>query len=289
MSVSQDVTAFQEEIVGREVKASAAEKYGRWAERFEAWRPGGDPDEEMLRDFDTFLEDDARVDYPWENARGRPAPDSYAYSSRIGALSGVKQWADYHYGVSIDREVQNIALGEPADFDPTILDPAEVRRVQREASFACDNPDCEVAIGVGYDAIMRGAELADVRREDVDPAEGAVYVRAKKDSDSKHIELDPDTWAKLSAFVDAHPDREYLFRNAYGRAWTPAAWNQHFRRKHHDAGFHAYARHSPITNRLRAGEAFGSVYLRARHTYPRTTLKYVGIVGGVDAPAWATS
>lgn len=289
MSVTQDVETFQAEIKGREVNSEGTvAQYGRWAERFEAWRPGGDPDEAMLRDFDTFLEDDARVDYPWSNRRGPDPPDAYAYTSRVGALSAAKLWADYNYGVKIERDVQNIALGEPPDFDPTILDAHEVRQIVDNASATCSNPDCKTAIAVGYDAILRGAELAEVTAEDVDRDRGTLYVHAKKNSDSKHIELSDTAWQKLDAHLGRHPDREYLFRNSYGRAWNAAAWNQHFRRKHEPAGFHAVARHSAITNRLRNGEDFGSVYLRARHSYPRTTLKYVSIVGG-DAPDWATS
>lgn len=289
MSVTEAAQEFENDITGRDVnRADTAKRYARWARRFEAWRPGGDPDAEMLREFDTLLEDEDLPDYPWENARGPSAPPSYAYRTRIVALSGTKLWTDYHYGERIEKEVQNIALGEPAEFDPTILDPGEIERTINTATTACDNPDCQTAMAVGYDAIMRGAEVADVRAEDVDRSDRSLYVRAKKGSEPASVSLSDGAWRKIESHVAAHPDREYLFRNAYDRAWTPEAWNQHFRRKHNDAGFHAFARHSAISNRLRQGEDFGQVYLRARHQNPATTLKYVDKIG-VDPPGWATS
>lgn len=288
MSVVQEVDSWKEQVMGREINSEGTlDGYTRWIKRFEAWRPGGDPGEGMVRDFDSFLQDEDRTDYPWENARGRSAPDAYAYRSRVGALSGVKLWLRHQYDVEVTTEVQNIAIGEPADFDPTVLEPAVVERVINDASFACDNPDCSAAVALGHDAILRGAELADVRREDVDLEEQTLYVRAKKGNESTHLKIGDTAWTKLRQHAQAHPDRDYLFRNDYDRAWTAAAWNQHFRRKHHEAGFHSFARHSAISNRLRQGEDFGQVYLRARHQNPSTTLKYVNYVGvDVAAPDW---
>lgn len=287
MSVSESVSNFEDHITGREVNEDTAVRYGRWCRRFEAWRPGGDPDEEMLRDFDTFLEDEKRPDYSWENSRGRAAPASYSHRTRVSALSACKLWLRHNYDTEIVTDIQDIALGEPAPFDPTIIPPAEIERTIENAAVDCSNPDCKTAIRVGYDAIMRGAELADVRAEDVDRSEQTLYVRAKKGSEPKHIDLGTKAWAALERHVEAHPDREYLFRNSYGRAWRPASWNQHFRRKHHEAGFHAFSRHSAITNRLRDGEDFGQVYLRARHRHPSTTTKYAS-VAGVDTPGWVS-
>jgi len=285
MAATDTTGSFAEDIVGREVGSEdTAERYARWATRFEAWRPQGDPTAEMLREFDTLLESEDHRSYPWENSRGKSAPPSYAYRSRVQALSGVKLWAEYEYDTRIEKEVQNIALGEPADFDPTIIDPVDVQGVIAQAPLACDNPDCQTAIQVGYDAILRGSELADVRAEDVNRDDQTLYVRAKKGSEPTNIKLGDEAWQALLQHANAHPKRDYLFRNSYDRAWTADAWNQHFRRKHHPAGFHALARHSAITNRLKQ-EDFGSVYLRARHQNTQTTLKYVDAVG-LDAPDW---
>lgn len=287
MSASDATQEFAEDILGRDVGAEdTADRYSRWALRFEAWKPAGEPSADMLRDFDSFLQDEDRIDYPWENARGRPAPASYAYQTRISALSGVKLWAEYSYDQRIEKEVQNLSKGEPAPFEPTVLDPGTIETVIQTAPAACDNPECQVAIRVGYDAIMRGAELADVRAEDVNPEDRSLYVRAKKGSEPTNIVLGNQAWSALKRHYDTHQDRDFLFRNSYGRAWTAAAWNQHFRRKHHEAGFHAFARHSAVSNRLKAGEDFGDVFLRARHSQPQTTLKYVE-QAGADAPDWA--
>lgn len=287
MPLTAQVDKFTEDLVGRQVsREKTANRYNRWIKRFEAWRGGGEPDEEMLRDFDSFMADEDHVDYPWENTRGPAAPDSYAYQTRVTALSANLLWLPHRYDVQITNEVQNIAKGEPAPFEPTILKPGEIQTIISNASSTCDNPDCEMAIRLGYDAIMRGAEIADARTEDVDLNDGTIYVRAKKGSEPTHIELSDDVFAMLKRHVEDHPDRKYLFRNSYDRAYTASAWNQHFRRKHHDAGFHAFARHSAVSNRLRRGEDFGDVYLRARHQNPSTTLKYAHHVAVADAPEW---
>ncbi len=50
-----------------------------------------------------------------------------------------------------------------------------------------------------------------------------------------------------------------------------------------DEGFHVFARHSPITHRLEAGESFGDVYRRSRHRHPNMTARYSQLVG-VESP-----
>jgi len=276
-----DTSSFEERIRGREVNSDqTVTKYTRWVQRFEAWAPSS-YDENTLRDFDSFLQDEERIDYPWENNRGKPAPASYSYSSRVGALSAAKLWLKHEHDVSVDTEVQNIASGEPGEFEPSILDRFEVSAVRNDAAF-CENDGCHAAVHLGYDAIMRGAELADVRRDDIDWDEQAIYVRAKKGSEPQTVSLSDETWRALTQFANQHPDRDYLFRNSYGRAWTPAAWNQHFRRKHHEAGFHAFARHTRISQMLKGGHDFGEVYLRARHQSPATTLQYISFVPNME-------
>lgn len=282
-----DVEPFKEDIRGREVSRDATvDKYARWARRFEAWRPGGEPDEGMLRDFDSFLADEAHADYPWSNARGPDPPVSYAHRSRRVALSAVKHWVRHQHGTRIEAKVQNLAVGDPDEFDPAVLEQSEVQQTINRAAYACDNPDCQTAIAVGHDAILRGAELADARVEDIDRDEQGLYVRAKKGSEPTVVPLGNDAWRRLSNFTQQRSGREYLFHNAYDRPWTAAAWNNHFRRKHHPEGFHSFSRHTPVTLRLKQGEPFGSVYQRARHTHPSTTLRYAH-VAGVEAPGWA--
>lgn len=280
MSVGIDTDEFQKRVRDREVNSDQTiHLYDNWVRRFESWRPGEEPDEAMLRDFDSFLQDSERPGYPWESRRGRPAPDEYAFQTRVVALSGVKLWLKHQYDISIETEVQNIAAGEPEPFDPTVLDPGEVNRVIQQADVACDNPDCRAAISVGYDAILRGAELVDARLEDFDSGEGSLYVRAKKGSEPATIQLGSRAATDLRNHASTYPDRDLLFTNAYDNKLKPQVWNNHFREKHHTAGFHSFARHSPINNRLTQGESFEDVFLRARHTNARTTLKYVSYIG----------
>lgn len=282
-----EIQDFGESIYGYEINSeSTRRKYTLWAGRFEAWKPEGEPDLEMVRDFDSFLADE-EADVPWTNARGPPVPTEYAYRTRVQATSAIKLWSRYQYDARLVEDVQDMVRGEPAPFEPTVLSRSEVDRVLQSASVDCDNPDCDVALRVGYDAILRGAELANVRYDDVDFEEQGLRVDPVKKSGSNPttVKLSTDVWNRLASFAKANADRDYLFRNSYGRAWKPAAINMHIRRKHCDDGSHALFRHSAITNRLRRGEDFGQVYLRARHSNPSTTLRYASIAG-VDAPGW---
>lgn len=279
---------FENRIRGREVNSDqTVNLYRMWAMRFESWRPRDEPSEAMLRDFDTLLHEETRTDYPWENHRGRPAPDAYAHASRVQAISALKLWARIQYGVTIETVPQDIVFGEPEPFDPHYLPPEEIDSVIEGADDACSNGGCKAAIALGYDAIMRGAELTAVRRQDVDPDAGTVYVRSVKGSNRATISLGDRASNLLAAHVEKYPDRDRLFRNAYDRAWKPQAWNNHFRRAHHEAGFHAFARHSPIVNRLNDGQPFGEVYRRARHKHPEMTTRYARLVG-VEPPEWAS-
>lgn len=270
---------FSDLIKGREAGSdSTVDKYVRWARRYETVATS-EHDEKALRDFDSLLEDENRTDYGWHNSRGPSAPDSYAYRSRIGALSAVKLWHRHTYGIDVSAyaDVQDICLGEPADFEPELLDQREAGRIEQQASLACDNDTCEASISLMYDAILRCAEVVEVKYEDIDFNQQSVYVNAVKGSESKAISISDETWRVLKPLAQSQGGG-HLFKNAYGRKWTPSAYAQHFRRSHSPAGAHAFGRHSAIVNRLKDGASFGEVYLRARHANPSTTIKYVKFV-----------
>lgn len=282
-----EIDEFADHVRGREITNDGTlSDYVRWVGRFELWRPGGEADEEMLRDFDSYLADEEVADYPWSNDRGGPPPAEYAYQTRVKALSALKYWLGYQYDADVPTKINDLALGEPEPFDPTVLPEREIRRIVNTASD-CGNEDCRMAIKLGYDCILRGAELSNVRREDVDRDTKSLFVRSVKGSNRVTVGLSRETWTMLRRFLDRHPDRDRLFQNAYERAWKPDAWSQHFRRKHHEAGWHAVGRHSAITNRLRKGEDFGKVFQRARHQNPTMTLRYASIVDA-DVPEWVS-
>lgn len=290
MSIAQQVDEFCDDVFEREInKKSTLDSYERWVRRFETWRPGGQPDEQMVRDFDSFLcdPDFPATEYPWENTRGRPAPDEYSYSARLDMVSGCKIWFDWQYDTYLPKEPKNICKGEPAPFDPTIVPRDQIRRTIEAAEFDCDIDGCKAALQVSYDAILRGAELTRIRREDVDLDAGALKVRAVKGSNQATVGLSDRTVRLLRQHINKFPDREQLFYHSYGRPWDPQPWNNHVRKRHHEAGSHALFRHSPVCHRLNSGEEFGEVYRRARHAYPRTTTRYAKVIG-VEAPSWAT-
>lgn len=293
---------FQQRVVGRTISEATYTDYEKWIRRFEAWGDMydmTDPDIAELEDFDNFLADESRTGYPWDSGRGRPAPPSYAYRSRINAASAAKLWIRRDYGTRIPETPTDICIGEPEPFDPTYLEPATVGGIIEHSEEACTCEGCAVAILLSYDAILRASELVRVRREDVDLRKGTLYVRASKGSQNAEIGLDPRTVDMLEQYIADHPDRDRLFRNSYDRAWKPGAWATHVWRSHTDAGSHSLGRHTPIMNRLEGanppfltqsfeGEDFGSVYQRARHTNPSMTSKYARVVG-INVPDWAGS
>lgn len=293
-----DVETFRNRVVGRRVSESTFERYLRWINRFELWRPSTDaPELGDLIDFDTYLADETLFDYPWENIRGRDAPDEYSYQSRNVAMCALKLWCRLQYDVMIAEEPQNIVSGEPAPFDPHYLSHDDVARVRDEAGEACDCDGCEAMLHLSYDAIMRASEAVAVEAGDVDLSNGTIYVRATKGSKNAELALMDETIQKLRAF-----DRETgalesgrVFHNTYGNAWSPNAWAKHFSTIHHEVGTHAFGRHSPILHMLESPErfpyindndAFGSVFRRCRHHSGTMTSRYARLVGS-EVLDWA--
>lgn len=285
---------FHDRVVGRRINEDTYNLYENWVSRFEMWRPGGDPTLGDLIDFDTWLADEEMTDYPWENARGRPAPDEYAYQTRTIALSAVKLWLRINYDTTIEEDVQDIVSGEPAPFDPHYLTRQEVEDVFEDADDACQCPGCEAALRVTYDAVLRASELVLLSRQDIDFDAGTAYVTATKGSDNAEIALADETLRSLRRHIDAEDRDGVLFKNSYGRAWTKESWALHVRRKHCESGAHSFGRHTPIVHRLehpewfedmREGDAFGQVFQRARHSNPGMTSRYARLVGA-DIPDW---
>lgn len=280
-----DMDRFRQRTVGRRIKEQTFTQYRSWIERFELWRPTAQPDLGTVIDFDSFLQDPGRTDYPWENIRGRPSPDQYAHSTRILAISAIKLWLRLQYDHRIEDEPQNIASGEPEPFEPHYLSENDVRNVFHDAGDACDAHGCEAAVRLTYDAVLRASELALITRDDIDFENGVVDVTATKGSHDSKIHVDQPT---IDALWDAveNGDSDAVFENTYGRQWKANSWATHFRRKHHPAGAHSFGRHTPIVHMMNRGEPFGDVYRRARHRHPDMTARYARFVG-TEVPDWA--
>lgn len=284
---SDEINRFAQAVRGREVtNDNTLDSYIRWVERFETWHTEASPTETAVREFDRYLASNDEflwnMGHPLRNDEDRPG---YAYRTRVKALSAVKLWMRFHYGVEIETEVQNLALGEAPDYDPDWLSGDDCERIIATADEACDNEECKTLLRLSYDAILRAAEAASVERDDISLDRGTIYVRAKKGSMNAEIGLDDVTVARLREHINAVSGRDRLFRNAYDRAWKPNALAQHFRRCHHEVGIHSFSRHSPIIHRLNDGEPFGDVMRRARHTNATTTMRYARLVGA-EIPPW---
>lgn len=273
MSINQ----FKERVSGMDVSPETADTYSRWVRVFQAWNDGSRITEGLLRDFSTDLEEPERIPF---TDRDEP----YSHSTRLQAVSAVKKWAEVMHDVDIRPDANDLVRGDPEQFDPTVLSRETVTRILEES---CTLDGCKAARAAGYDLIMRGAEVADMRPEDVDGS--AVYVRAVKNSENRTLGVSDRTRTLLEQQIDlvnswfANPT--YLFYNTYRNGLSAHAWGEHFRRKHHDAGFHAFARHTSIVHHIQ-DEGFGETYLRARHSNPSMTARYASIAG-VDAPSWS--
>lgn len=278
-----DSSTFRRRAVDRGIKESTFDQYVRWAKRFLKFCEKTDTPWESpgaLYDFDAVLSEDPHRVVPERT-------DPYAYRTRVQALSGVKLYLERVEGVEVPDDVNSIVKGEPAPFDPYIY---TEQQVEHALESDCSVEGCRWVRRLGYEAIMRAAEVVDVRPEDLAPEEGTVYVRAKKGSEPRHIGVSGHVLDGLreqrARVEDRFEDPASLFYNSTAsNTWSANAWSQHFLRKHapdvegEQSGFHSFARHTAVTRRLEAGEDFGDVYLRARHTSPQMTSRYARIVG----------
>lgn len=279
--------------------------YLSWAERFEDWRIWAEVSvsEDILYTFDEFLSDASRLgkfeaEYVDERSRwntSRIPDDGYGYRTRVKAVSAIKSYVDFEYAVEFpDRQkykVNNIVAGSEPPFDPVIASPDEVREIfedTRECSFGSCHPMSRLA----YDAIMRGIEVTRVEWDDVDLKHGRIYVRSAKGSPERWISLSAKTVDVLTNYRAMVKDRfenpKWMFYRFGGyrwsNTWEPQDWGEHFLDTHWDAGFHSFARHSSITNRLNSGESISDVSRRARHANLDNTLKYDQLVNNGGTP-----
>jgi len=282
-----DMERFRERVVGRSIGEDTFTAYKLWIERFEEWFTGGEPSIRDLEDFDSMLEDPGRPSYPWSNDVGRPAPNSYSYSSRNQAISAIKKWVRRQYGVNIPEQPGDIVLGSEQSFMPTYLTRERVRAIVEEAEGACNCDGCAAALAVSYDAVLRASELAQLSVSDFSPETRELAVTATKNSRDSTIKLGQDTAESVTSFLsDASHSAGPLFRNTYGDSWNKGSWATHVLNYHVEEGSHAFGRHTPILHQLEAGVPFGDVYRRARHKNPSTTARYARYVD-VDVPSWA--
>jgi Phage integrase family. len=285
--------SFRERVVGRSVSKETFAEYERWIKRFEAWNPSEEPGLPELEDFDTLLNDGSRIGYPWDNARGPSAPDSYAYRTRIIAISAVKMWIRRHYGVRVPEEPDDIVMGEQERFDPTYLPRSRIPEIIDAAPEACGNDGCKAALALSYDAILRAVELTRLEYNDItlpDEAGGTalVDVPAAKGSRASTLSVSDATGDLLARHLDpdAPTGSTPLFTNTHGNPWSRNAWASHVIEHHCPEGSHAFGRHSPILHMMEE-EGFGPTYRRARHQNPQTTAKYARLVGE-STPEWAS-
>ncbi|KXA94632.1 hypothetical protein AKJ65_03865 [candidate division MSBL1 archaeon SCGC-AAA259E19] len=215
--------------------------------------------------------------------------EGFSYRSRIQALSAAKLYLQLMYGARLDRDVDEFVSGEEPEFTPEYYEKEEVEEIF-EKTENCTYPHCHVMTRLGYDCILRCAELVAVRKEDVDLSRRTLEVRAVKRSIPREVQFSGETAGLLEPVMknreSGHLFLTYETKGREGvKPFEPESWSRHFRREH-GAKFHKLARHSSIIHKLQDGWDFGDVYLQARHQHPSMTAKYAEFAG-VEAPEWA--
>lgn len=287
------------EMLERDNTDGTVAHYLSWGQRFEEWLDTDEPGAGELAAFDAFLRDgdalpDGGGDFgPW--AGTRPPSEGYAYSTRVLAVSAAKSWADFAYGAEFSgreaHQVQNLVEGDKPAFDPEIATREQVSAVLDETED-CHSPACHAMTITGYDAIMRCVEICEARWDDFNPDTGTLFVRGAKGSQNRHVSLSPATLEALGEYREFARERigspEALFHTFHehwaGNSWHPASWSRHFRERHWPAGFHSFARHTPVTRRLQDGQSLTAVNQRARHNSIEMTQKYNHLADGGGLP-----
>lgn len=281
MQVQTDT--FSRRVQGRGIGDDTYTEYLRWVKRFGEWT-----NEEGYTDIGvgTLIEyDEALMDPPAAGVEHRETP--YAYRTRAVALSAVKKYVEVVEGVDIDSDIDDIVKGEPSEFDPYIY---ETDQIEQALTEECDCGGCLAARNLGYETVMRAAEVTRVRPKDLDYDNQTVYVRGVKGSENRHMEVPDQTWelvAEQHGRVEERFDdpAKLFYDTTDSSGWSPNGWSEHYRRNHapnvpgENTGFHSFARHTRITRLLQSGADFGEVYIKARHSNPQMTQRYVQVAG----------
>lgn len=282
-----DTETFRDRVLGYDITSEqTVDEYCSWIERYFDWHTdngNGEITEGTLRDFDSEL----RSDVPLGYRKG-----AYSYQTRVKAVSAVVKYSEVMHDSDsvatgqVGRAVGDMCHGEEQQFDPHVLDDDETERVLTEH---CKTPGCLAARKAGFDLILRASEAMDMRPEDIDWEASTVYVRAKKGSLSKTLSVGDDALDALGDqydWVTSQFDNptKLFYDTAMVKGWSPEAWSAHFIRKHHSAGFHAFARHTSIVHHLKE-VGFGETFVRARHSHPNMTARYSSVVD-IEIPDW---
>lgn len=284
------------EMLSAQSTSGTVKHYASWADRFEDWREwSGQPPNgrDAIAAFDEFLRDEDAIEElrsdvgeqsRWNHAK--PRSGSYAYATRIKAGSAVKSWLDFAYEIEFSQRqsnnIQFIVEGEPPPFDPEIADQETVGEIFEETKD-CVADACYTMTVVGYDAILRCCELTRLKWDDYNPDNHRLYVNAAKGSKNRWVELSPRAVGALEEYREMVKERfddpQWMFytfyQYNYNKPWSTRAWSQHFQNRHWNPGFHAFARHTAISNRLAAGQSLTEVSQRARHQSLSTTQQYI--------------
>jgi len=284
----EKIGKFKRRVSDRKWNPKTVNQYTLWAERLEEWMDPEDFEsyQGVMFDFDTYLAD-LPEDPPWDGSKRKG--EGFSYSSRIQALSAAKLYLQLMYGARLDRDVDEFVSGEEPEFEPEWYTKEEAEKIFAETR-GCKYPHCHAMTKLGYDSILRCAELVAVRKEDVDLSRRTLEVRAVKHSIPREVQFGAETGGLLKPVLEKRKSGHlFLTYEADGRQgvkpFEPESWSRHFRREH-NAKFHKLARHSSIIHKLQDGWDFGDVYLQARHRHPSMTAKYAEFAG-VEAPDWA--
>lgn len=196
----EKVGKFKRRISSRKWNPKTVDQYVLWAERLEEWTDPEDFEsyQGVMFDFDTYLAD-LPEDPPWDGSKRKG--EGFSYSSRIQALSAVKLYLQLMYGARLDRDVDEFVSGEEPEFEPEWYTKEETEKIFEETR-GCKYPHCHAMTKLGYDCILRCAELVQVCREDVDLSERVLEIRAVKRSIPREVQFSGETAELLEPVLE---------------------------------------------------------------------------------------
>lgn len=261
--------------------------YKKWSRRFLDWaleRNKNLEDSQTLFDWDDYLYEKRKRKWLVEQKRGRQLGirQKYSYSSRIIALTAGKSFMSIALNIDTGdiREVNKIAKEaedeeEEELSEDKILSESEIETVIGECE-KCINPTCGVIARLGFNLVLRAADLVKIKPENLNLEEEKIYVNPAKGSVSRtHRLIDMPFMSKEDLISDLSEleRNKYLFKNnCQDRPTASASIRTHFVSKHNQS-FHEFARHSAICWFIE-NYGFDRAYLRARHTNYSMTTRY---------------
>ncbi|MCB9282633.1 MAG: site-specific integrase [Lewinellaceae bacterium] len=198
-------------------------------------------------------------------------------STQNGIINAIK----FYYEQVLGRERTYYDLQRPKKPKhlPGVLSRAEVVRLLEATS----NLKHRSILTVIYSAGLRLNEVIKLRRADLHPDRGQVFIKGGKGKKDRYSILSPRVWALLQAYLAEYKPRYWLFEGQDGGAYSKRSVQQILRRGVAKSGINPFAtvhtlRHSFATHLHDAGTDIRKIQEILGHDSIKTTEIYTHLV-----------